>query len=135
MIIATKSKETRCTIHRSCNGHHCLIYVIVTYHHSWVQYKSAILIKYTKFYPYFDFCYVCFQISCKGRDIMLQILLVFVLYPAMMVCVIGYVKIGLMCKIYFNDGYYITATLFSQRQSSYRWPGLLFQTANFLVMT
>ena len=44
-----------------------LISLMITYHyHSWVQYKY-VLVKSTRFYPYFGFSHIYLQISCQSR--------------------------------------------------------------------
>ena len=49
--------------------------------------KIQMLVKFTKFYPYFGFCYLCtYPVKIgQSRDKILYILLVFLFYPVMMI--------------------------------------------------
>ena len=77
LIFAIKSKEARS---RSCTSQHWLMQLIITYHHSCVQYKQ-LLVKSTKFIPTLYLASYTFSFPTK----VVINLLVFVLCPDMFV--------------------------------------------------
>ena len=76
--------------------------------------KTCISVKSTTFYPYFGFHFHLY--SCQSRDKMLQILLRFVLYSAMMVAIALARQIGQCWQVHV---FHLVSLLFIARINPY----------------